>query len=80
MNIKFRIKNRYIKKKLPFTIFISLMRQLCIVVVRKVYEVIFKEQIPSETLVLSFFNKLKLKTDVFSGMFQEIMDIFVANH
>lgn len=39
----------------------------------------FKEQVPSETLVLSFFNKLKLKTDIFTSVFQGIMDVLVAN-
>lgn len=39
----------------------------------------YKEQIPSETLVLSFFNKLKLKTDVFNSVFSSIMDILVAD-
>lgn len=39
----------------------------------------YKEQIPSETLVLSFFNKLKLKTDIFNSVFQGIMGILVAN-
>lgn len=39
--------------------------------------VAYKEQIPPETLVLSFFNKLKLKTDVFRKVFSGIMDILV---
>lgn len=39
----------------------------------------YKEQIPSETLVLTFFNKLKLKTDIFTSMFQGIIDMLVAN-
>ncbi len=38
----------------------------------------YKEQIPSETLVLSFFNKLKLKTDVFSVVYKNINNIIVA--
>ena len=37
----------------------------------------YKEQIPQETLVLSFFNKLKLKTDVFRKVYSGIMDILV---
>lgn len=40
--------------------------------VRKECEV-YKEQMPSETLVLSFFNKLKLKTDLFRTVYEEIM-------
>lgn len=39
----------------------------------------YKEQIPSETLVLSFFNKLKLKTDIFTSVFSGIMNILIAN-
>lgn len=39
----------------------------------------YKEQIPSETLVLTFFNKLKLQTDIFTSVFSGIMDILVAN-
>lgn len=38
----------------------------------------YKEQIPGETLVLSFFNKLKLKTDIFRTVYSGIMDTFVA--
>ncbi len=37
----------------------------------------YKEQIPSETLVLSFFNKLKLKTNVFREVYSGIMDILI---
>lgn len=40
---------------------------------------IYKEQIPTETLVLSFFNKLKLKTDIFRNVYSGIMDAFVAS-
>lgn len=36
----------------------------------------YKEQIPSETLVLSFFNKLKLKADVFRCVYSAIMGTF----
>lgn len=39
----------------------------------------YKEQIPSETLVLSFFNKLKLKTNIFADMYQGIMSTLVAD-
>lgn len=39
---------------------------------------IYKEQIPAETLVLSFFNKLKLKTDIFRTMYAGIMDTLVV--
>ena len=39
---------------------------------------IYKEQIPAETLVLSFFNKLKLKTDVFRNVYAGIMDTLVV--
>lgn len=39
---------------------------------------VFKEQIPVETLALSFFNKLKLKTDVFREVYSSIMDTLVV--
>lgn len=39
---------------------------------------IYKEQIPVETLVLSFFNKLKLKTDIFKNTYSGIMDTLVV--
>lgn len=39
---------------------------------------VYKDQIPAETLVLSFFNKLKLKTDIFKDMYSGIMDILVV--
>jgi AAA15 family ATPase/GTPase len=42
--------------------------------VRKECEV-YKKQIPSDTLVLSFFNKLKLNVDVFNIMYSEVMDM-----
>ena len=38
----------------------------------------YGDQIPGETLVLSFFNKLKLKTDVFKEVYSEIMNILVV--
>lgn len=39
---------------------------------------VYKEQIPSETLVLSFFNKLKLKTDIYRSVYAAIMDTLVV--
>lgn len=38
----------------------------------------YKTQIPEETLALTFFNKLKLKTGVFNSVYTSIMDILVA--
>ena len=38
---------------------------------------VYKEQIPTETLVLSFLNKLKLKTEVFKKVYWGIMHTFV---
>lgn len=38
----------------------------------------YKTQIPEETLVLTFFNKLKLETGVFNSVYTSIMDILVA--
>lgn len=38
----------------------------------------YKEQVPVETLVLSFFNKLKLKTSVFKKVYSGIMDTLVV--
>lgn len=46
--------------------------------VRKECE-LYKTQIPTETLVLSFFNKLKLKTEVFKTMYNSIMDTLVVS-
>ena len=40
---------------------------------------LYKEQIPAETLVLSFFNKLKLKTDIFRVVYAGIMDTLVVS-
>ena len=37
----------------------------------------YKEQIPKETLVLSFFNKLKMKSDVIKNVYAGIMSILV---
>lgn len=39
---------------------------------------LYKEQIPIETLVLSFFNKLKLKTDIYRTVYSVIMDTIVV--
>lgn len=39
---------------------------------------LYKDQIPAETLVLSFFNKLKMKTDIFSEVYNSIIDILVV--
>lgn len=39
---------------------------------------VYKEQIPVETLVLSFFNKLKLKTDIFKNVYSGIMGTLVG--
>ena len=39
---------------------------------------LYREQIPKETLVLSFFNKLNLKTDEFRKVYNGIMDNMVA--
>lgn len=38
----------------------------------------YKEQVPVETLALSFFNKLKLKTDIFRNVYSGIMDTLVV--
>lgn len=46
--------------------------------VRKECE-LYKTQIPIETLVLSFFNKLKLKTEVFKTVYNSIMDTLVVS-
>ena len=46
--------------------------------VRKECE-LYKTQIPTETLVLSFFNKLKLKTEVFKTVYNSIMDTLVVS-
>lgn len=39
---------------------------------------LYKEQIPRETLALSFFNKLKLRTDVFTSVYSAIMSTLVV--
>lgn len=38
---------------------------------------LYKEQIPADALVLSFFNKLKLKTDIFRSVYSGILDTLV---
>lgn len=45
--------------------------------VRKECEM-YKKQVPAETLALSFFNKLKLKTNIFNTLYDGIMDTLVA--
>lgn len=40
----------------------------------KKYCDVYKDQIPPETLVLSFFNKLKLKSDIFKIVYSAILD------
>lgn len=39
---------------------------------------LYKEQLPLETLALSFFNKLKLKTSIFKDVYSGIMDTLVV--
>lgn len=39
---------------------------------------VYKEQLPIETLALSFFNKLKLKNDIFRNVYSGIMDTLVV--
>lgn len=39
---------------------------------------VYSSQIPSETLALSFFNRLKLKTDIFTSVYSGIMDTLVV--
>lgn len=39
---------------------------------------IYREQIPAETLALSFFQRLKLETDVFKTLYEGIMDTLVS--
>ncbi len=38
----------------------------------------YQNQIPTETLVLSFFNKLKMKNDIFKTVYSSIMDTLVV--
>lgn len=39
---------------------------------------LYREQLPLETLALSFFNKLKLKTTIFKDVYSGIMDTLVV--
>ncbi|MCM1112998.1 MAG: ATP-binding protein [Muribaculum sp.] len=39
----------------------------------------YRDQIPEETLALSFFNKLRLKTDIFRTVYTSIMDTLVLS-
>lgn len=39
----------------------------------------YKEQIPLETLVLSFLNKLKLKTNIFKSVYSGILDTLILD-
>ncbi|WP_310602748.1 AAA family ATPase [Anaerosporobacter sp.] len=39
----------------------------------------YKNQVPSETLVLSFFNKLKMKTDIFSIVYKVIITTMIMD-
>ena len=39
---------------------------------------LYKDQIPTETLLLSFFNKLKMKTNIFAEVYAGIMDTLVV--
>ena len=59
------------------TIFERTMQKVNLgVSVRKKCEA-YKDQIPPETLLLSFFNKLKLKTDIFKTVYSGITDVLV---
>lgn len=40
---------------------------------------VYKEQVPVETLVLSFFNKLIFETEIFKDVYAGIMDTLVAS-
>ncbi len=44
----------------------------------KAYCDIYKEQVNAETLVLSFFNRLKLKTKIFGFVFEGVMSTLVT--
>lgn len=41
---------------------------------------LYKDQVPEETLVVSFFNKLKMKTTLFNEVYSGIMDTFVLEN
>lgn len=40
---------------------------------------VYKEQIPAETLVLTFFNRLKLKTEVFKDVYNRIAGVSLVS-
>ncbi len=39
---------------------------------------VYKEQLPAETLALSFFNKLKLQTDIFRNFYDSVMATLIV--
>lgn len=66
-----------LKTNRKVTIFERTMQKVNLgVSVRKKCEA-YKDQIPQETLLLSFFNKLKLKTDIFKTVYSGITDVLV---
>ena len=66
-----------LKTNRKVTIFERTMQKVNLgVSVRKECEA-YKDQIPPETLLLSFFNKLKLKTDIFKTVYSGITDVLV---
>ena len=66
-----------LKTNRKVTIFERTMQKVNLgVSVRKKCEA-YKDQIPPETLLLSFFNKLKLKTDIFNTVYSGITDVLV---
>ena len=66
-----------LKTNRKVTIFERTMQKVNLgVYVRKKCEA-YKDQIPPETLLLSFFNKLKLKTDIFKTVYSGITDVLV---
>ena len=66
-----------LKTNRKVTIFERTMQKVNLgVSVRKKCEA-YKEQIPPETLLLSFFNKLKVKTDIFKTVYSGITDVLV---
>lgn len=66
-----------LKTNRKVTIFERTMQKVNLgVSVRKKCEA-YKDQIPPETLLLSFFNKLKLKTGIFKTVYSGITDVLV---
>lgn len=66
-----------LKTNRKVTIFERTMQKVNLgVSVRKKCEA-YKDQIPPETLLLSFFNKFKLKTDIFKTVYSGITDVLV---